>query len=311
VDPKVHLWQTWAPLIGGLSAELVGTVPETAYIPAQPGHPTRHEVGEPIQLEPSYFDDDKPDLDSGSNIAEQGPIPSPALTSTPSVELHAGPESIPAIPAGPAHPIAGSVSPDARNGAQNLQQDLNTTPPSTRQISTNAKLDTIHPIRPVIGVARTSRCANCRTAVLESKDWRRCPDCHLQLCTHCIVEALLFYEEGWCTHCAGLRHLNILSRDLGPAGRRTRVRNSHIAPPPKALPKAPTKSPVPAPSVEWKEPEWFVKISELRNAARSVRSPTARPRHSHLESGSSPGRRGPNSRPAPNPRRLSFPAARI
>jgi hypothetical protein len=156
---------------------------------------------------------------------------------------------------------------------------------------------------------QSTRCADCRKSIHDPKTWRRCPDCHHQLCTHCIVDALLNYEVGWCTHCAGIRHLDLMSKDLGSAGRAVSAPSSRASASGLTLPRPSVKSPVSGPGEEWKEPEWFVRIPGLRTGSVSARRSTAGPRHPRPGRDSSPGVPAPSRRRASHRRGPSLSAA--
>lgn len=218
-DPAEFLWESWSPSVGRLPVELVGPVPETAYVAPRAGRPQLHEEGEPVVLEPSYFEDDG--IDWGMRTPFGGPVvltPHPlASTSDNAAEPSVSANTTPATARRTT--VSRTSIGGAAFGTQVLTEALDPTPPHLRPNRSPAKLHAAHRIPSGNSLSHPTRCADCRQLIREPKIWRRCPDCHRQLCTHCIVEALVAYEEGWCPHCAGLRHLDMLTRELAPRAR--------------------------------------------------------------------------------------------
>jgi hypothetical protein len=218
-DPGDFLWESWTPLVGGLPVELVGPVPETAYVAPQPGQPKLYEEGEPVVLEPSYFEDDGLDWGTGNSLGVLVAVPShspsgsgsPVVTNVVSPKAQLGTST---------EALGGSDPIESPTVTPVLTEALNPTPPHLRKNPARAKLRAPRPLHSENSLAHPTRCADCRVLVNVPKIWRRCPDCHRQLCTHCIVEALVAFEEGWCSHCAGLRHLDMLTKELAPPTRR-------------------------------------------------------------------------------------------
>jgi hypothetical protein len=218
-DPGEFLWESWAPLVGSLPVELVGPVPETAYIAPQPGRPKLYEEGEPVVLEPSYFEDDGLDWGTGNSLGVLVAVPTHSQTASASSAV---PSVVPATAqlGTSTGALGGSSSIANPTVTPVLTEALNPTPPHLRKNPARAKLHAPRPLHSENSLVHPTRCADCRELVSVPKIWRRCPDCHRQLCTHCIVEALVAYEEGWCSHCVGLRHLDMLTKELALPTRR-------------------------------------------------------------------------------------------
>ena len=234
-NPAEFLWESWAPTLGRLPVELVGPVPETAYVTPRSGRPQLHEEGEPIVLEPSYFDDDGIDWGTTNRFDTLGTLPPrPIASITSQAAGCATGASLP--PATSPQPGVGANSVgSAVIGTPVLTEALNPTPPHLRPRPSKTKSHVPQPRRSENSLDRPTRCADCRQLVREPKIWRRCPDCRRQLCTHCIVEALVAYEEGWCSHCAGLRNLELLTREITPRARsKTRASYRKKVLPPEA-----------------------------------------------------------------------------
>lgn len=211
------LWQSWSTTPGELPVGLVAPVPETAYVAPKPDAPLLHEEGEPVALEtlvanePAYWASRR----SGDIQRLPSAAPEPAAAAppviTPTVTVTPGEAPVTSAPApGPA---------GATGVAAEACQPM---PPHLRAVSLST--DTVHahqssrpPTTPSV------RCASCRKWIHDPKFWSRCGDCHSHLCTHCVVESLLAYEWAWCTHCAGLRHMNTLVHEVGPAQPRPRL----------------------------------------------------------------------------------------
>lgn len=254
-----ELWHRWGSTAGQLPVELVGPVPETAYIPPHPGEPVLYEEGEPVAIEALLANGPAswiatPEIACAppeSMIPHPAPpepaprplgpiIPTPAIpTVTNLPEPIASTPVIPTVPvpleAVPKPPSAPAPSPPELDMAVFLsiattpvaREALDPTPPHLRPEPAHV---TDH--RPVRSdhtrhhTGSSTRCADCHKVVQNPKVWSRCSDCHSQLCSHCIVDALLAYEWAWCTHCAGLRNIDSLAERLAPPHRTSRVRRS-------------------------------------------------------------------------------------
>lgn len=211
-SPGDQLWSSWTSSVGRLPVDLAPPVPETAYIAPREGVPRLYEEGEPLILDGSFLREPQ----GWQTSAESGGIlslPSPSLSSS---EIPPAPElknDLPRVPAFLSDPHALGV--DFVVATPLLHEALNPTPPHLRSGSKRA----VHHRSPSADSrpAPYVRCADCRKVVPNPKSWRCCSDCHSQLCSHCIVEALLRYEWAWCTHCAGVRSMDSLQWELAPA----------------------------------------------------------------------------------------------
>jgi hypothetical protein len=207
------LWESWAPSVGSLPVELVGPASETAYLVPKPRAPVPYEEREPVILEPPAPEEP---VEWSSPTGLEGPVllTCPSLTSSEIAETAS--DETPFDPPSQDSGLVGqsSIVVETTVTAPVLHEALEPTPPHLRRTGKGAKALAPDPPRKHHASGQTSRCANCRTTIHDPKSWRRCPDCHHQLCTPCIVEALLTYEGGWCTHCAGLRHFEALSAEL-------------------------------------------------------------------------------------------------
>lgn len=205
------LWQSWSTTPGELPVALVAPVPETAYVARKPDAPLLHEEGEPIALEtlvanePAYWASRLPgEIQRSPPAAPESTEATLAVTTSAAVELPAT-AALSSVPAsGPATPAGVAV------------EACEPTPPHLRPSPARSDIAQLSQSgRPT--AAPSVRCASCRKWVHDPKFWSRCGDCHSHLCTHCVVESLLAYEWAWCTHCAGLRHMNSLVHEVGPA----------------------------------------------------------------------------------------------
>jgi hypothetical protein len=208
-------------------------------------------------------------------------------------------------------PPVPSLTPSGDLGTVVRTEALRPLPPRVISGTGLAHPRAIPRLRPASEPARSTRCADCRTEIRDPKMWRRCSDCLHPLCTHCIVEALLAYEAGWCTRCAGLRHLDLLAKELGPAARSKLNSTTH-----RALEGiVPSRVAGGPPSGErqhpWREPDWFVKIPRLRVA--SPRPKTSIVAESRVHVGRDPisEHRKPRSFVTSHPGRLGTTAAGI
>ncbi len=218
------LWQSWSTTPGELPVGLVAPVPETAYVAPKPDAPLLHEEGEPVALEtlvanePAYWASRR----SGDiqRLPPAAPEPAglapPVAIQTASVTPVEGP-----VPSAPAPGSAGTTA-VAEEACQPMPPHLRAVSPSSDTVHSHPS--SRHPATPSV------RCASCRKWIHDPKFWSRCGDCHSHLCSHCVVDSLLAYEWAWCTHCAGLRHMNTLVHEVGPAQPRPRLashRKSH------------------------------------------------------------------------------------
>lgn len=255
-DAGEELWHRWGSSAGRLPVELVGPVPETAYIPPHPGEPVLYEEGEPVAIE-ALLANGPASWIATPEIACAPPesmIPHPTPPAPPPKALEPiapivvappvmiSPEMVPNAPAAPV-PVeivpevafAPALSPPELDMSAFLsiaatpvaREALNPTPPHLRPEPTHAAAHRpAHPDRAPHHAGSSTRCADCHKVVRNPKVWSRCSDCHSQLCSHCIVDALLEYEWAWCTHCAGLRNIDAIPGQLAPPHRTARPRKA-------------------------------------------------------------------------------------
>jgi hypothetical protein len=198
-DPAEFLWESWRSVSGRLPVELVGPVPETAYVRPRPGAPALHEEGEPILLEMSTGGG-PPGVSLGATVVS---VSVGALPPTPAPEME-DPETDGAIGMLSWKGIAtstlafGSMDPV-------LQEALNPTPPHLR-----ARPEPTPQAPPSRGraVLPAGQCADCSEPVPDPANWRRCLDCEHVLCADCMVDALISRERPWCAYCAETRGFN-------------------------------------------------------------------------------------------------------
>ena len=298
-SPGDFLWSSWESSTGRLPVELVGPVPETAYEPPRPGGVLLHEEGEPILLETSYFDDENLEWAWGSSWPGPCGGYSQSMSGPTKDQPVWGPSPSSSMNASQDLANFGPHSPERDPQRPVLHEALDPTPPDLRLAPANRRIKVAPRPRPPSPNGR-SRCANCRTAIPEPKAWRRCPDCQHPLCTHCIVEALMAYEGGWCAHCAGLRHLDLLSKELGPAGRFAAHRKVHRASPPINRPTGAFSNSVGRSVRGWKEPDWFVSIPAIRKRSASMHPSNRRQGRARLENLPSVGAQRAHGDPTPN-----------
>jgi hypothetical protein len=308
-DSGDFLWDSGNPSVGRLSAELVGPVPRAASVPPRPAEGAQYERGEPILLGPSHSDDENLDWRWENYVADSADKPTRSFTTKVPAESEFEPSPRRQGPENSAWHDGGSLLLQNPNGVSAAQEAHAATPPhlrsNPRSTEINAHPRTLAPTVP----ARSARCANCRARIAEPKAWRRCPDCQHPLCTHCIVEALLAYEGAWCTHCAGLRHMDLLSNELGPAGRIAPTMKTRHPTPPVRRQNTPMRITVGGAADVWKEPDWFVKIPSVRTRSPQSKVPVPRQVHSRSESGRHLENRGHGPSSTPRAGRPGLPVA--
>jgi hypothetical protein len=219
------MWSSWSRAVHLLPVELVGPVPETAYIPPPPGEPERfprHGVpGAPpsiprdAPMAPQRFptpftphfvsEEPSPAPPGTSNLP-----PSRVGTTTPPppragwMERSGAYEGFPDGPwagVGPAGPPEGAAPMDwiAFEALTPIPPHLRAPPPlPTPEPAARP------PTRADPGDG-TLYCASCLDRIEDPAVWRRCPDCYRPICPECIVTALVEQGRGWCESCAGAR----------------------------------------------------------------------------------------------------------
>jgi hypothetical protein len=212
--PAEILGETWTPTSGGPLPEVVNPVSGIVNAPPRLGESKKDDARARLLLDPSVSADAEERTSARASAVTLLPSPSRPSTGHRGPEVEASPNpSEPPIATGP---VVRTISITASTGATLVREALNPTPPHLRAGSEPVAPRVAQPASKFGLPNRSTRCANCRTAIRVPKIWRRCPDCHHQLCNHCIVEALLAYEGSWCAHCAGLRHLDALAKELLP-----------------------------------------------------------------------------------------------
>ncbi len=211
VSPGEYLWRSWVPPARRLPVELVGPVPETAYVPHRKGAPSLYEEGEPVILA-SVKNEDRPDVGSRP-LLDAGDFPLfPSLTNA----LAREPEDFRAVrvqPPGFTTPAIGRTSVTGgtlHRPAPRAAEDPRTPPsrapigPSVIAAAGRPSGEAPHPVR----------CASCRQPVGESIILRRCLACLRRLCAECAATGHRTREGLWCRRCAEAEHSNGLSREL-------------------------------------------------------------------------------------------------
>lgn len=230
-------------------------------------------------------------------------------TSGPSQDVGSEPAATPGLD--PPTVASGPISLDVSATAAQVGAPVASTPPFAR-----AKAEHVAPTvpRPTSGLRvppRSNRCANCRKPVRDPKIWRRCPDCQHQLCTHCIVEALLAYEGAWCTHCAGLRHLDALAKELLPPAGDGNLGTSpnpileRVTPPTSLGPRDHVNGP------KWKGPHRLAEPPPLRGSDAPRRSTLGKMGRVSKSAADSAGVPWPRSQSAPASRPRAARAAEV
>jgi len=199
-----ELWSHWQPVeVGTFPVELVGPVPETAWVPTATG-------------EASPF----PDKEPGFIVVDGELLPMPgAVTAA-------------ALPASAVGPLPGAIaSPPGRGPAMDSAgtRSLQSTPRVTELswLTSLGPLDeltseALHPIPPHLRISPDSgatepatplensfeefrsvpMCSSCSREVQDEADWRPCPECGEPVCLPCRSEAVVFYGHTWCATCA-------------------------------------------------------------------------------------------------------------
>jgi hypothetical protein len=213
--PGDFLWGSWVPTVGRMPVELVGPVPETAYVPHRPGAPSLYEEGEPIILDL----EEVVEVPSESTPTVSSPdAPSPMLVGVEATERRVLTAPLGPNPPPPGPPLAPVRSVGIPIEDRVLHEALNPTPPHLRPEPVYAA--SAPGLRPVVATsASPDGCANCAAPVLHPKSWRRCTECLRQMCAKCMMTAFLTLERAWCSRCAELRSFDTLSEELAPRSR--------------------------------------------------------------------------------------------
>jgi hypothetical protein len=209
VSPGDTLWASWIPEVGKMPVELVGPVPETAYVPHREGTPRLYEEGEPIVVDPPTGG--IATLLGAGNPFEGGDPALPGRSSVSAVEEIEAEVATTRRDAGDRISVS-----DFTIGDVVLWEALNPTPPHLR---TGAQR-----VRPTPPERRTSpaatyggvRCVDCRNSVGETNAPHHCFLCRRRLCADCMSNALRTTEGGFCSYCAALQGFAVLSRGIRP-----------------------------------------------------------------------------------------------
>jgi hypothetical protein len=218
--PGEALWASWVPAVGKLPADLVGPVPETAYVPHRPGMPSLYEEGEPIVL------GNAPEAGAAAR-ATPDPLDLVDRSSPETLVAREFPEPG-AVPPTRGQDRSGAMltselmdTPESILGELILWEALNPTPPHLRTRTTPADATGSEgPARPH-ALVRAARCASCADPVHDPADWRRCPECLSLMCAECKTSALATNARGCCAHCAELQNLDSLVVELSTRNVRT------------------------------------------------------------------------------------------
>ena len=213
-DPADVLWGSWVPEAGRLPAELIGPVPESAYVSHRPGTPSLVEDGEPTIFVPDETDRSAEDL-FGSAFGGRD------LTANESLAIRAthGSDNDPtANPRDRSAAVSRGVGPSAPGfmvGNVVLWEALNPTPPHLR---TGPKRTEAPPARRPSrsrDSGRSVRCATCNSPVGDPAIPSQCPDCLRPLCAQCADGPRRADAESRCSRCSELRTLDALESEVG------------------------------------------------------------------------------------------------
>ncbi|MCI4325527.1 MAG: hypothetical protein L3K00_06580 [Thermoplasmata archaeon] len=206
--PGEAIWGQWASEEPGrLPVDLVGPVPETAWIPPHPGavvpFPDREPQwfvvdGELVSAPqgPTIPGTPTPDRLSTTEVAPTSEFPA-TLEPTPAYPPAAGPD-ITLIPA-----IADAFEPELEydwitaEALHPLPPHLRATPPKAP-----AKFHAHAPEKP-------RSCASCSRELPPTARARPCPECRQPVCLTCRTQAVVNYGQTWCQGCAATRQWNI------------------------------------------------------------------------------------------------------
>ncbi len=211
VSPGEYLWRSWVPPARKLPGELVGPVPETAYVPHREGAPSLYEEGEPVILA-SVKNEDRPDAGSRA-LLDAGDFPLfPSLTNA----LAREPEDFRAVRVQPPAPTTPAIGRNSVSGGA-LQRPASRAATDLRTAPSRAPIGSAVPAgagRPGGEALHTLRCASCRQSVGESVILRRCFACLRRLCADCAAAGHRTREGVWCRRCAEAEHSDGLSQEL-------------------------------------------------------------------------------------------------
>lgn len=216
-----ELWSHWQPLeVGTLPVELVGPVPETAWLPTAAGEPTPFP-----NKEPGF-------LVIGGELVPMPRAATAELASISSASPATGPAASPSAPrGGPASTLASSFV-SAPAAPPPIETDLGW--PALLGPLDELTSEALHPIPPHLRISPDSgatepapeptfeptrepapepesdferyqsspMCSSCSRVVPDETAWRPCPECGEPVCLPCRSEAVVFYGHTWCASCA-------------------------------------------------------------------------------------------------------------
>jgi len=205
------LWASWLPSAGTMPVELVGPVPETAYVPHREGAPRLYEEGEPVILDLPTAGGIAGAVGTGVTLENAIEAASRAGNVSALVEIVAEVEET--IPTPDRRDASDAFSlTDLTVGDVVLWEALNPTPPHLRPSTArtpSGPTDRRAAVGPAYGGAR---CVDCRGALAESAASLRCFLCRRRLCGDCMERALRTTEGGCCSYCSTLQGYVVLQR---------------------------------------------------------------------------------------------------
>jgi len=210
-SPGDRLWSSWVAPVRKLPGELVGPVPETAYVPHRPGAPSLYEEGEPVFLGPAKIAGraseryvvplDEGEFSSFPSLVSSYALEPEALAAVRVQDLEGEPTRM---------GVPSSIGAMAR--LPRPRETDSSTPPVERARSN--PLNSARPERRERGPVRSPRCANCRNELDASATPSRCIACLRRLCSECVATVHRTSEGIWCPRCASASHHAELSREF-------------------------------------------------------------------------------------------------
>jgi predicted RNA-binding Zn-ribbon protein involved in translation (DUF1610 family) len=197
-----ELWSHWEPsLPGSLPVELVGPVPETAWVPTASGKRTPFPAKEPgfIVLGGELL----PMPPAGTALPD---TPASTLIGSPTTDGISTPGLSPSAPAAlaPTPPTDPVTWPTFFGPVDELMTEaLHPLPPHLR-ISPNSgatvPADAVE--ASFAGFELDPMCSSCSRVLPDPDEWRPCPECGEPVCQSCRSQAVVYYGHTWCASCA-------------------------------------------------------------------------------------------------------------
>jgi hypothetical protein len=207
------LWASWIPDVGKMPVDLIGPVPETAYVPHREGTPRLYEEGEPVVLELPTAGGIAGAVATGvtleAAVRADSPELAPSLLDEVAAEVE---ETIPAVVSEPIDAGDGISVTDLTIGDVVLWEALNPTPPHLRSGTAAVPLTLAGRTGAVGPVYAGVQCVDCRGPVVETGAPHRCFLCRRRLCGDCMEKALRTSEGGCCSYCSALQGYVVLQR---------------------------------------------------------------------------------------------------